>query len=160
MPGLLGQAQAQFRSESFSDRQSLAAQGRKTAGSAAELQAQQPWAQFCKALAMAGQRSQHAGQLHAQGDGGGMLQPGAPHQGGIGMQQGLARQSLGQLGKIGLDQRQGIAQLQYQTGVHGVLAGRAQVNVTLGLRYAAGDHFAQGLHQGDRRVARRGDGLS
>ncbi|MNQ89710.1 hypothetical protein D3C85_1050250 [compost metagenome] len=72
----------------------------------------------------------------------------------------LAGQSNPQSRQVGFDQAQRIAQLQDQSGVHDVLAGRPKVHVALGCGIAQGNLFAQGLDQGNRRIACQGNGLA
>ncbi len=89
-----------------------------------------------------------------------MLQPGSPGQGHVGITLGLHSKHLAQLRQVRFNQRQRLAQLQHQPGVHHILAGRAQVHVTLGAGIFSGNQFAQGLHQWNRRVPRRGNRLT
>ncbi|MCY1519544.1 hypothetical protein D9M68_542980 [compost metagenome] len=159
VPGLLGQVQGELAGQGLGHRPGLFAQGGQAAGGAAELQAEQARLQLGQSLAMAGDGAQHPGQLHAQGHGGGLLQPGAPGQGRIGEALGLHGQGLGQAGEVLLQQRGGGAQLQHQAAVHGVLAGGAEVDVTFGFGALGSNALAQGLHQRNGGVAGAGDGL-
>ncbi|MNZ56905.1 hypothetical protein D3C78_748650 [compost metagenome] len=88
-----------------------------------------------------------------------MLQPGATGQGGLCVGLGLAGQGIRQPRQIRFDQCQRRPQLQHQAGVHGILAGGAQVHITLGLRDATGNHLAQRLDQRDRRVTGHRNGF-
>lgn len=159
VPGLFGQSQAQFLGQRRGHRQGLLAERGESPRGAAELQHQQARAQLAQALAVPGQGTEQAGELHAQGHRGGVLQPGASGQGCVGMPCGLVRQGHGKTLQILLEQGQRATQLQHQAAVHGVLAGGAEVNVAFGLGVASRHLAAQRLDQGDRRVAGIGDRL-
>ncbi len=159
VPGLFGQSQAQLLGQRRGHRQGLFAERGERPRGAAELQHQQARAQLAQALAVPGQGTEQAGELHAQGHRGGVLQPGAPGQRRVGMPFGLVRQDLGKTLQILLEQGQRTAQLQHQAAVHGVLAGGAEMHVALGLGVARRHLAAQRLDQRDRRVAGSGDRL-
>lgn len=159
VPGLFGQSQAQLLGQRRGHRQGLFAERGERPRGAAELQHQQARAQLAQALAVPGQGTEQAGELHAQGHRGGVLQPGAPGQRRVGMPFGLVRQDLGKTLQILLEQGQRTAQLQHQAAVHGVLAGGAEMHVALGLGVASRHLAAQRLDQRDRRVAGSGDRL-
>ncbi len=89
-----------------------------------------------------------------------MLQPGAPGQRRGDVTPGLGSEGFPQLHQISFDQFQRAAQLQHQAGVHCILAGRAQMHVTLGFGIALGDLLAQRLDQRNRRIPCRGNGLT
>ncbi|MCY1416210.1 hypothetical protein D9M71_317120 [compost metagenome] len=95
MPGLLGQGQVQFAGQRLGHRQGLLAKGGQGAGGAAELQHQETRFQFGQALALAGERAEQAGELHAEGHRGGVLQPGASGQRRGGVTFGLGGEIVG-----------------------------------------------------------------
>ncbi len=157
VPGLLGKLELQFLGQRFGHRHRLFTERSQSARSATELQAQQPWLQLAQALAMAGDRAQPAGDLHAEGDRRRLLQPGPPGQRRGRMALGLSRQHLAQTLQVSIDQLPGAAQLQHQAGVHDVLAGCAKMYITFSAGIADGDLLAQRLDQRDRRIAGGGD---
>ena len=160
VPGLFGQSQAQLLGQRRGHRQGLFAERGERPRGAAELQHQQARAQLAQALAVPGQGTEQAGELHAQGHRGGVLQPGAPGQRRVGMPFGLVRQDLGKTLQILLEQGQRTAQLQHQAAVHGVLAGGAEMHVALVQFGAAGRldrrHRRRGNHLGARLGAGQG----
>ncbi len=108
---------------------------------------------------MTGHGAEPAGDLHAEGYRGGMLQPGAPGHRDLGMARGLVGQRVAETAQVRLEQREGLTQLQDQPGVHGILAGGAQVHVFLGIRVVGRNLPAERLDQRNRRIAGRGDRL-
>jgi hypothetical protein len=72
---------------------------------------------------------------------------------------GLRRQALAQTGQILTQQGNRLAQLQHQPGIHGVLAGCAQMHVLFRFGILCSNPLTQGLGQRNRRIARGDDGL-
>ncbi|RMO63602.1 hypothetical protein ALQ38_05522 [Pseudomonas marginalis pv. marginalis] len=157
VPGLLGQVQLQLRCQRLSHRHGLLAQRCQGAGGTAELQHQQARFQLCQTLATAGYRPQPPGDFQPQGDRRRMLQPGTPSQRHTRITLGLGGKNVAQLRQVRVDQRHRSPQLQYQAGVHHILAGRAQVHIAFGPGIFTGNQLAQRLHQWNRRIARRGN---
>ena len=153
-------AQAQLVGQGLRHRQCLFAKGGQRAGGAAKLQHQQTRLQLTETLPVAGDCAEPTGDLHAQRDRRCMLQPGPARQRSCPVTLGLGGKNVPQPRQIMFDQLDRTAQLQHQAGVHHILAGSAQMHITFGAGIFAGDQLAEGLDQGNRRVACGGDGVA
>src|SRR5579883_2696902 len=153
VPGKIGERELQFLGECLSHVEAAVVEAGQGSCGAAELQHQGSRTEFAQTGAVAGECVEVAGGLEPEDGGNGLLQPGAG-----GQRCGFV--PFGELGEIGAepfefggDEAQGVAQLQNQASIDGVLAGSSPVHVAGGVLVLFADEFGELPNHGDGEVA-------
>src|SRR6185437_11308435 len=114
-------------------------QGGKGAGGPAELKGEKAGARFAQTFAMAAGHVEPAHRLEPEAHGRRMLKPGSPGQGCPRVSRGQSGKTSGQPGKIFVDHRENVTQLQDKASIDGVLAGRAPMDELRRLLFGPSD---------------------
>jgi hypothetical protein len=108
-------------------------------GRAAKLRLQRARPGLREPLGRALQRRQPDRGLVAEGDRQRLLQMGSPGHRRIAVQAGEIGQGAHDIGELGFDQRDRLAQLQHGRGIHDVLGGSAPVQIAAGFAEPLGE---------------------
>src|SRR5581483_2305975 len=153
VPGKIGERELQFLGECLSHVEAAVVEAGQGSCGAAELQHQGSRTEFAQTGAVPDECDEVAGGLEPEDGGNGLLQPGAGGQRCGYVPFGETGDNGAEPFEFGGDEAQGVAQLQNQASIDGVLAGSSPVHVAGGVLVLFADEFGELPNHGDGEVA-------